>query len=376
MTNLRQAADYQLPIVNNGTRPGTIFRIVMLAIALMLTAAAFIVFRDQLENEIVLGVLGILSMVGIFFLVSVIIGFVEVMPQSRSDVLARGFLDSHPDGTIVTDRKGRIIYANSVYATMTGAAKPTEIQALESLLSRNREFTEAVYRLTNSLIEGKSAHEEFRLSRPLGPSETSHPGGHWYRLKARPLPVESSAGEVLWIWQISDITTERDDQERFFKELQNAIDYLDHAPAGFFSAGRKGEIFYINATLADWLGMDLTKFQPGNLTIGDLVAGEGLALIDFIQAEPGLNRTETLDLDLRRSNGQSLPVRIVHRVTTNRDGAPGESRTIVLVRRASGPATMPIHLRQCTSTASSTTPRWRLPRWTGKAASCAPMRRS
>ncbi len=91
------------------------------------------------------------------------------------------------------------------------------------------------------------------------------------------MPPEQGSGKALHIWQITDITSERDDQERFFKELQNAIDYLDHAPAGFFSAGRKGEIFYLNATLAEWLGFDLTKFTPGSMTVGDLVAGEGLA---------------------------------------------------------------------------------------------------
>ncbi|MDE1994863.1 MAG: response regulator, partial [Rhizobiaceae bacterium] len=111
---------------------------------------------------------------------------------------------------------------------------------------------------------------------------------------------------------------------------------LDHAPAGFFSAGRKGEIFYLNATLAEWLGFDLTKFMPGSMTIGDLVAGEGLALIQSVQAEPGLKKTVTLDLDLRRANGQSLPVQIVHSVTSMRDGAPGESRTIVLTRQSGG----------------------------------------
>ncbi len=114
--------------------------------------------------------------------------------------------------------------------------------------------------------------------------------------------------------------------------MQNAIDYLDHAPAGFFSAGRKGEIFYVNATLADWLGLDLTKFQPGSMTIADLVAGEGLALVQSVQAEPGLKKTKTLDLDLRKANGQSFAVRMVHRVSSTRDGAPGESRTIVLAR--------------------------------------------
>ncbi len=45
--------------------------------------------RTQLDNEIVLGVLGVLAMVGIFFLVSSVIGFIEVMPQSQSDSLAR-----------------------------------------------------------------------------------------------------------------------------------------------------------------------------------------------------------------------------------------------------------------------------------------------
>jgi two-component system cell cycle sensor histidine kinase/response regulator CckA len=154
-------------------------------------------------------------------------------------------------------------------------------------------------------------------------------------LKARVLQGEESGGKPLRIWQISDITSERDDQERFFKELQNAIDYLDHAPAGFFSAGRKGEIFYLNATLAEWLGIDLTKFVPGSMTIGDMVAGEGLALIQSVQADPGLKKTVTLDLDLKKSNGQSVPVQIVHSVTSMRDGAPGESRSIVLTRRDS-----------------------------------------
>ncbi|MEK1932194.1 MAG: response regulator, partial [Pararhizobium sp.] len=144
--------------------------------------------------------------------------------------------------------------------------------------------------------------------------------------------LEDGDRNPLYIWQISDITSERDDQERFFKELQNAIDYLDHAPAGFFSAGKKGEIFYVNATLADWLGLDLTKFQPGSMTIADLVAGEGLALVQSVQAEPGLKKTKTLDLDLRKANGQSFAVRMVHRVSSTRDGAPGESRTIVLAR--------------------------------------------
>ncbi len=332
MTKSRQVDDYNAPLVDREGRSGTALRIILLAIVLIAAAAAFVFFKDSLGNELVLGCLGVLAMVGIFFLVSSVIGFIEVMPQRQSDGLARAFLNSHPDGTLITDDKGRIVYANAAYGALTGARKATEVQTLETLLSRHRESNEALYRLVNGLREGREGREEFRLLRAVGPGSSA--GAHWYRLKARLLKAEDGDGKPLQIWQITDITAEREDQERFFKELQNAIDYLDHAPSGFFSAGRKGEIFYLNATLAEWLGLDLTKFIPGSMNIGDLVAGEGLALIQSVQAEPGLKKTVTLDLDLRKSNGQSLPVQIIHRVTSMRDGAPGESRTIVLTRDA------------------------------------------
>ncbi|MCJ9674872.1 PAS domain-containing protein, partial [Neorhizobium sp. SHOUNA12B] len=315
MTKLQQSGNYDAPLVEKGTRGGTIVRIVLLALVLCGVAAGFVMFQHALDNELVLGLLGILAMVGIFFLVSSIIGLVEVMPQSRSDELARGFLANHPDGILITDAKGRILYANAAYGRMTGATKASNVQSLEALLSKTRESTEALYRLTTALREGREGHEEFRLLQPIGRTTGNGSGAHWYRLKARLLtPADSRKGQ-LDIWQITDITSERDDQERFFRELQNAIDYLDHAPAGFFSAGKKGEIFYLNATLAEWLGIDLTKFVPRSVTIADLVAGEGMALIQSVQAAPGLKRTETLDLDLRRANGQSLPVRLVHNVS-------------------------------------------------------------
>ncbi|MCO6186349.1 cell cycle histidine kinase CckA [Rhizobium sp. L1K21] len=332
MTEFKQASDYKVPAVEKAVRPGAILRVALLALVLTATTGAFILFRDQLENQVVLGVLGVLAMVGIFFLVSAFIGFIEIMPQSRQDELARAFLDGHPNGALITGRKGNIIYANKAYAALTGSQGKKAVQSLETLLSHHADSNEALYRLFSSLREGKSGYEEFRLPKPLGGGADINAGGHWYRLSARVLPLEDSAKNPLYIWLISDITRERDTQESYFRELQSAIDYLDHAPAGFFSSDRRGKIQYLNATLADWLGLDLTSFHPGSYAIGDLVAGEGLALIQSVSPDPGHKKTATLDLDLRKVNGQSLPVRLVHQVALGRDGKPGESRTIVLGR--------------------------------------------
>lgn len=331
MTKSQPAGSYDAPLVDRGKRSGTVLRLLVLALVLVGVSIAFVVFKQAMDNEMVLGVLGILAMVGIFFIVSSIIGLVEVMPQSRSDEFAASYLASHPDGILITDQKGRILYANASYGRLTGATTSANAQSLEALLSKNREATEALYRLTAALREGREAHEEFRLMKPLGRNSGNGSGAHWYRLKAR-LLQSMSQNSPLDVWQIADITSEREDQERFFRELQNAIDYLDHAPAGFFSAGKKGEIFYLNATLAEWLALDLTKFAPGSMSISDIVAGEGMALIQSVQPAAGQTRTEALDLDLRRANGQSLPVRLIHSVSSMRDGAPGESRTIVLDR--------------------------------------------
>ena len=63
------------------------------------------------------------------------------------------------------------------------------------------------------------------------------------------------------------MTADRQRQENVFQELQHAIDFLDHAPAGFFSAGPDGAVSYMNKTLAGWLGYDLTQVGSGGATL-------------------------------------------------------------------------------------------------------------
>ncbi len=312
MTKLQPTGSMDAPLVDRGRRSGTVMRLLVLALILVECRLHSCYSRCH-EQRVGARILGILAMVGIFFIVSSIIGLVEVMPQSRSDEFAGIYLASHPDGILITESVADSLCQCGL-RTPDGCTKAANAQSLEALLSKNKEAGEALYRLTAALREGRESHEEFRLMKPLGRSSASGSGAHWYRLKAR---ILQSAGQKqpFDVWQLSDITAEREDQERFFRELQNAIDYLDHAPVGFFSAGKKGEIFYLNATLAEWLALDLTKFSPGSMSIADIVAGEGMALIQSVQpGGAGQTRTETLDLDLRRANGQSLRCGLSQRV--------------------------------------------------------------
>src|SRR4029077_13941479 len=92
------------------------------------------------------------------------------------------------------------------------------------------------------------------------------------------------------------------------------------------------DIVYLNATLAAWLDHDLAQVGAGSLKLGDIVAGEGAALLTTFSAAPGEVKTEVLDLDLKTRGGKPIPVRLFHKVAFGADGTPGTSRTLVLNR--------------------------------------------
>jgi two-component system cell cycle sensor histidine kinase/response regulator CckA len=232
-------------------------------------------------------------------------------------------------GLLVADGKGRVIYANRAYAAMTGAASAADLKTVEALLSDVPEASATIYRLASGLRDGKPGDGEFRLAQAIRPG--ADPGAHWYRVRARSFTAPGQRQPLL-AWQIADISTERAEQERFFLDLQKAIDHLDHAPAGFFAADQDGRVTYINATLAEWLGIDLASFTPGSVKLPDIVAGDGMALIRSVKADPGTTRNAVIDLDLTTMSGEAVPVRFMHRVSASREGLKGPTRTIVLNR--------------------------------------------
>ena len=324
-----QGQTHPAPVIDREIRQGATAGLLALGAALIAVAAVFVFFRDKLGETFLLGVLGIFAMVGIFYLFASVIGFIRIAPRSSGSELSKAFVDGSAEGTVICDAKGRIVYANQSYAKLTGAQGSTDVRSIESILAADADAPEVIYRLSQKLRDGVGGIEEFRLSKPLGASGGEQ--SRWYRLRVRALSLADQK-EPLNAWQISDISSERAEQEKFFRDLQDAIDHLDHAPAGFFSADSKGAITYINSTLAEWLGIDLVQFQSGTVDVSDIVAGDGMALIDSVRAEPGAVKTAVIDLDLAKRNGQALPVRFYQRVQASKDGKTGSVRTIVLNR--------------------------------------------
>ncbi len=306
-------------------RGGSISLVLVVAVALIAAAGGLVyVGRDYVEAY-VLTLLAVLGTVGVFALFAVASGIMRFAGRDQGNPLLKAVVDGAFNGILVTDHAGRVFYANATYLSLTGATGVHDVRPIERVFIGDPDVSESIYRLLKAAREGRRLQEEVRITGATGES------GRWLRMRVRPLG-ESRRDARMTVWSIDDVTRDRERQENVFQELQHAIDYLDHAPAGFFSVDAAGDIVYLNATLAAWLDHDLAQVGAGSLTLGDMIAGEGAALLTTLNAAPGEVKTEVLDLDLKTRGGKPVPVRLFHKVAFGADGTPGPSRTLALNR--------------------------------------------
>ncbi len=219
-----------------------------------------------------------LATVGVFLLFALAAGIVRISGRETASPLIKAVVDGATEGILVTDARGRVVYANAAYLDLVDAADANDVRPVERVFIGDPGVSEAVYRLLKAAREGRRLQEEVRV----GGHKAGEPG-RWLRMRVRPLGA-GKREQRLTVWSLADVTRELERHENVFQELQHAIDYLDHAPAGFFSAEGNGNIVYLNATLANWLDHDLAQVGSGGLKLGDIVAGEGAALLTTFPA--------------------------------------------------------------------------------------------
>ncbi|WP_108396448.1 cell cycle histidine kinase CckA [Devosia submarina] len=321
--------NYPDPLLSAGRGSAGLWRVLVLGVFLVALAVVFSVFGSQISPELVMTFVGVLAVVGVFCLFALAAGLFRFANGEERRTISNAVVDSLPFGAVVADRDGKIAYVNAHYGSFSGAVTNGVPVGVPRLFAGEADASEAIYRLSRAAKDGRAAVEDVRVLGGLGGHAPDSSKAFWYRVGVRPLPESDEARKPLVIWSVEDITRDRDNNESAFRDLQRAIDYLDHSPAGFFSADAHGRIQYLNSTLADWLGYDLAEFNSGHLGMSDIVRGDGATLL-MRGRRDGEIHTEIIDIDLVRRNGTSLPVRLLHRAARLADGELGETRTLVL----------------------------------------------
>jgi len=316
--------DNLTPVTEPVRRGGSIAFVLVIAVAVVASAVGFMVLGRSQAQPFILGLLSLLAMVGLFTLFAFAAGIVRFADRVAENPLMKPMADHAFDGLAVTDARGHIVYSNAAYLALTGAASPQEVRPIERVFIGNPDVSEVVFRLLKAAKEGKRQQEEVRIP-------DAERGARWLRLRVQPLGHSRRESRYA-VWSVADITRDRERQEDVFQELQHAIEYLDHAPCGFFSVTPEGELAYVNATLSNWLDYDLAEIGSGGLKLTDILSGDGAALLTSITPEPGEVKTEVFDVDLRMRSGKTMPARLYHKLAFGADGVPGASRTLVINR--------------------------------------------
>ena len=83
---------YPVPIVDKGHRLGAIARLIIFIVVLLAFAAVFSIFKEQLGDPFLLGLLGVLAMIGVGYLFATAVGFIQIASRSPAESLSRAFV--------------------------------------------------------------------------------------------------------------------------------------------------------------------------------------------------------------------------------------------------------------------------------------------
>ena len=281
--------------------------------------------RSQAQPYI-LGLLAVLAMVGLFNLFAFAAGIIRFADRATDDPVLGRIADHAHDGLAVTDPRGHVVYSNTAYLALTGAATAQDARPVERVFIGNPDVSEAVFRLLKAAREGKRQQEEVRIAGTDG----SH--GRWLRMRVRPLGTEPSARRNIRCGRSPTSPATANGRRTCFRNCSTRSNISIMRRAGSSRSIAAGDLVYVNATLANWLDHDLAEIGSGGLKLTDIVSGDGASLLTSIVPVPGEVKTEVFDIDLRMRGGKTMPVRLYHKLAFGADGVPGPSRTLVISR--------------------------------------------
>ena len=292
MTDIDAPMRYASPAADHTERDGSVALVVLLALALAVAAVGLAMVSREMAEPFVLAILAGLAVVGVFCLFAGAVGILHFGGRHARNDVTKAFVDNLPQGALIADGAGRVLYANESYRDLLGLNLDASVPAPDRAFAGNPHLAEAIFRLSRAAQQGRSLKEEFRLPPPGEGEDEAGIAPRWFRISVQPMPPDPRSGRkgALTVWQVDEITMDRAREEASFAKVQAAIAYLDSAPAGFFTADADGTIEYLNATLAQWLGLDLSEVAGRQLKLAEIMSADSAALIAPNGPRPGAGR--------------------------------------------------------------------------------------
>jgi two-component system, cell cycle sensor histidine kinase and response regulator CckA len=303
----------------------------ILAIVLAGGLCALAMLASRSSEPLVLTVMGLLSTIGVFFLLGLAAGHFRITDRMTERDLVAAMASNIGVGVLITGRNGRTVFSNATFAKLTGSNRLGEMRTLDEAVAEEPAAAEALFRLTRAVERGEASAEEYQLRSVAvaGASAANRSARLWYRLAVRPLPIDAGDGaEQLALWELTDISAARAREADTASVREITLRNFDAMAAGLLVVDAGGTVDYVNATLGSWLGLDVDR-PKGRVKLADIVSSDGAALLRTMARDPIERR---LDLDLVQEDGRSWPARLAVSPRVGADGATNGFTAVILNR--------------------------------------------
>jgi len=280
-----------------------------------------------IEHSLFLPILG-LCFLGLTYIFHLLLQLVQKPVPDSERQFYDSIIDALADPAVVADAKGRAVYANAPYMKLASKAGLSRLVGFDVLYAGYPDFVEPVYQLGQAAKDGQRMIRDMRISAGSSAPFADVEKPKWLRLQVAPLSPNNRGGKTLW--RLLDITDDRMRQESAFTRLQFIISYLDQAPVGFFSTLPNGKVDYINATLAAWLGFDLTEVQSGKMMLDEVIGSASAKVLTALEPRDSGHRIDRFVLPLKAKNGATEIYTLINRADYDAQGKPLPARCMVM----------------------------------------------
>ena len=136
--------------IDRSEQPGRVGLLLVLAGLLVGAAIGLSFVANEQAQSLIVWLLALLAMAGVFFLFALAIGALQLSGTATRDDITKGIVDASPDGALVVEDGGRLIYANEAYLRVAGGDAFSNLVPVERILVGSPEVSEAVYRLSQA----------------------------------------------------------------------------------------------------------------------------------------------------------------------------------------------------------------------------------
>ena len=142
MTDIDAPMRYATPAADRTERDGSVGLVVLLALALAVAAVGLAMVSREMAEPFVLAILAGLAVVGVFCLFAGAVGILHFGGRHARNDVTKAFVDNLPQGALIADSAGRVLYANEAYRDLLGLDAEASVPAPDRAFAGNPHLAE------------------------------------------------------------------------------------------------------------------------------------------------------------------------------------------------------------------------------------------